>query len=433
MNKIAAGRIAVGIVMIALTACNNTSGAQPAQPTANATQAAVKVSGRIVAEGRVVPVRNASLSFTVGGVVSDVLVAEGARVEANQVLVRLDARKQAAAVAQAQAALQRAQSRLAALKAGPRQQEVDTAQAALDAAQAQLAILQQGARPADVSAANANVAIAQAQLQQVKEGASQQQIDAAQADVANAQAALKQAQFAYDSAYKFNPAAIGASPAALQLEQATNNYNAAKARYDDLIKGATPSSFALAQARVQQAVAQLNAVKSTPRQADIDAVNAEIRRAQAQLDLIKAGVRTEDISAAQSDVDAAQAALDQAQAARNDTELRAPFAGVVAFVSARNGEQAVPSTPVIRIGDTSAWEVETTDLTELNIVNIKEGAKATLTVDALPGVEIPGKVARIRQFGENKQGDIVYTVVVKPDTQNDSLRWNMTASVALEP
>jgi HlyD family secretion protein len=44
-------------------------------------------------------------------------------------------------------------------------------------------------------------------------------------------------------------------------------------------------------------------------------------------------------------------------------------------------------------------------------------------------LELTGKVASIKGFGENRQGDIVYTVVVKLDTQDPRLRWNMTAKV----
>lgn len=429
MKKIAIGLLGSGMILLA--ACS--SGAQSAQPTPSVTEAAVKADGKIVAEGRVVPAQNAALSFQATGVVSEVLAVEGAQVDAGQVLIRLDARQQRAAVAQAQAGLSQAQATLDALKAGPRVQEVQTAQAALDAAKAQLAKLQAGARPEDIAASAAAVSIAQAQLQEVQDGVSEQQLDAAHADVANAGAALKQAQYAYDASFKQDPAGINASPAALALEQATNNYNAAKARYDDLAKGPTTTSLDLAKARVQQAGAQLNSMKAAPRQADLDAVNAEINRAQAQLDLVKAGARAEDIAAAQAAVDSAQATLEQAQSALTDTELRAPFAGVVAFLDVHAGEQAAPGTVVARVGNPSTWEIETTDLTELNVVNVHEGTKATVALDALPGVELAGKVVRIRQFGENKQGDIVYTVVVQPDNQESRLRWNMTASVALEP
>jgi HlyD family secretion protein len=419
--------------MIILAACSSQGNAPANQPTPNATQAAVKASGKIVAEGRVMPVHNAALSFKTTGVISDVLVTEGTRVEENQVIIRLDARQQNAAVAQAQAGVNQAQAQLDVLKAGPRPQEVVTAQAGLDAAQAVLAKLQAGARPEDVSAAVTAVSIAQAQLAQVQEGSSPQQLDAAQANVANATALVKQAQSGYDAAYRQNPAAIGASPAGTALEQATNNLNAAKAQYDDLAKGPTAASLSLARARVQQAVAQLNAVKAAPRQADLDAANADIKRAQAQLDLVKAGARPEDIAAAQGALDSAKATLDQAKSALADTVLRAPFTGILAYINANPGEQVTPGTVIARVGDPNAWEIDTTDLTELNVVNVHPGTKATVTVDALPGVELSGKVVRIRQFGENKQGDIVYTVVVYPDSQDNRLRWNMTASVALEP
>ena len=48
----------------------------------------------------------------------------------------------------------------------------------------------------------------------------------------NAEATLKQKQAAYDMAYKRDPAGIGGSSAGLDLEKATNDYNAAKANYD---------------------------------------------------------------------------------------------------------------------------------------------------------------------------------------------------------
>ena len=42
-------------------------------------------------------------------------------------------------------------------------------------------------------------------------------------------------------------------------------------------------------------------------------------------------------------------------------------------------------------------------------------------------------MVRIKPLGENKQGDMTYTVVIQPDQLDDRLRWNMTAAVAIEP
>jgi HlyD family secretion protein len=42
-------------------------------------------------------------------------------------------------------------------------------------------------------------------------------------------------------------------------------------------------------------------------------------------------------------------------------------------------------------------------------------------------------VSRIKPLGENKQGDMTYVVIVAPDLVDPRFRWNMTASVAIEP
>ena len=104
-----------------------------------------------------------------------------------------------------------------------------------------------------------------------------------------------------------------------------------------------------------------------------------------KLDLVKAGARADDVAAAQAGVDAAQASLEQAQSTLTDTELRAPFAGVVAFLDASVGEPAVLGNVVARVGGQGEWEIETTDLTELNVVNVHEGTGATVTLERAAG------------------------------------------------
>ncbi len=66
------------------------------------------------------------------------------------------------------------------------------------------------------------------------------------------------------------------------------------------------------------------------------------------------------------------------------------------------------------------------------MVKINVGDPAVLRFDALPGLELPGSVKSIKALGENKQGDITYTVLVVPARADPRLRWNMTASVEME-
>ncbi|MEZ4864791.1 MAG: HlyD family efflux transporter periplasmic adaptor subunit [Caldilineaceae bacterium] len=386
----------------------------------------VIATDRIVAEARVVPVQRAGISAQVSGIVAEVLVQEGDQVEEEQVLLRLDQAQARAAVGKAEADLMRAQANLKAKTDGPRQQDLDAAQALVDAAQARLERLRQSTDAGDVAAAQASVANASANLQRVLDGATEQELIAAKADIANSRATLQQAQRAYDQVKWRDD--IGALPQSAQLQQATNNFEAAQARYDNLVNGPRPAEINAANAQVSQANAQLEALKAS-RPSDLAALQADVRNAEAQLAKLKAGSTDADIAAAQADVMAATASLQQQLIALGQTEIRAPFAGTVAALNINPGEQASPGTALIQLAGTNAWQVETEDLTELQVVGLQTGAVAQITFDAIPDLELEGRVKSIRTFGENSSGDIVYRVVVVPTTQDPRLLWNMTAVV----
>jgi len=391
---------------------------------------AVKAGRQVLAEARVVPARSVQLSLPAGGVVAEVFVSEGDQVAAGQVLVRLEAARPAAAVAQAEAQLQRTQTELDKLRAGPRLQEVSQGQAAVEAAQARLARLSEGPTQEEVAAAEAAVASAQAALQKAAAGPEEDDVTIAAAEVRRAEIALKQAQWDYDRvAYGDS---VGASPEAARLEQATLDYKTAMAAYRQATHGPTPADVAAAESRLAQARADLARVQQPASRADIAEAQAEVRRAQAQLELLQAGVQPQEVTLAEADVAAAQAALAQAQAALAETELRAPFAGTVVSISVKPGEYVAAGSPVARLADLSVWQVETDDLTELRIVDIRAGAPVAVTLDAIPGLELTGEVVRIGAIGENKFGDITYGAVVQLDRQDERLRWNMTASVSIQ-
>ncbi|MBK9210975.1 MAG: HlyD family efflux transporter periplasmic adaptor subunit [Anaerolineales bacterium] len=85
--------------------------------------------------------------------------------------------------------------------------------------------------------------------------------------------------------------------------------------------------------------------------------------------------------------------------------------------------------PVITIADNSKWVVKTTDLTEIDVVKIKEGQAVTVTLDALPGVELSGNVLSISQNFSENQGDVVYEVTILLTEKDPAMRWGMTAIV----
>ena len=394
-------------------------------------------NGLVLAEAVVIPARQAALSVKIEGIVEEVHVMEGDRVEAGQLLARLDADLEVVTIAQAQAAVDYARALAERLSSGARAEEIAAAQAAVDSARAQLGILQDGARPEDVAIAQAAVEVAQGSYAAAAQGPDQQDLIAAQAEMANAEAILRQAQSAYDQVRWRTD--IGTLPEATALEQATNAYNAARARYDLLAAGAPPAALAEAGAGIRQAQAELARIQSPPTVNELAAAEALVREAQAQLDLLLAGTHPAEVAAAQAEVARAEGELMAAQVALADKELRAPFAGEIAALDLRVGQQVTPELPVVRLADTSVWWVETTDLTEISVVDVNPGDQATVAVDALPDVDFTGEVLNIQPYGQNSSldplvpGDILYRVTILLHGSDPRLRWNMTASAAIEP
>jgi HlyD family secretion protein len=422
---------------------------QPALTDMAAAPAPVLVR-QVRAEANVAPVRSVELGMPVEGIVQDVLVAEGELVAAGQLLMKLKDQRQRVLVTQAQAELNRALAARAFLAAGPKPEEVAQMEAALAAAQANYDKLAGGLLPGAVAAAQAALAQAQADYRVITRGADPQELIEAAAQLELAQARINQASAAYNKV-RGNPD-IGMLPEALELQAATAEFNAAQARYELLQGGAAPELAASAAAAISVARAQLDTLTAAQPDEVAEAA-ALVQQAQAALDFVKSGARAEEIAVAQGDVDIATALLQDALVALAETELRAPFTGTVTALTIDSGARIAPDAPVIQLADLSAWRIETIDLTELDVGGIAPGDPVTITFDALPALALTGRVVRIRPVGETGGGvevasplpqrdmteaehlarDIVFRVVIAPDTHEPRLLWNMTALVDFGP
>ena len=402
--------------------------AAPASRLDNVVEQADFNEGNIIVDARVEPADSAQLSMSAGGIVKELLIEEGQTVKAGDLLVRLDSALQQVSIAQAQAQLQRAQAGLQQLLAGARAEEIAAAEAQVGAAKARLASLTEAALPGQIAQAQASVAAANAGLAKVLEGADSNSLIAGRADIAMAEASLTQAQRAYDEVKYRND--IGALPQSAALQQASTQYEAAKARLAVLERGATDADINAANAEVRRAQVNLATLqKALP--SDTAVAEADLAISEAQLNLVLAGARPEQIAAAEADVAAATAALQQALVGLAYTELRAPFNGTVADLSLNLGEQANPGAPIMTLADLSRWQIETQDLTELDVVSVQPGQKVEITFDAIPDLKLTGTVKYIRPRGTDNRGDIVYTAVIDPDKHDKRLLWNMTAVVTV--
>jgi len=193
------------------------------------------------------------------------------------------------------------------------------------------------------------------------------------------------------------------------------------------------SGVAQKEAAVQQARATLEgSQRELNRQQRMAASGATSRR---ELDEAKTTADHDQaaLAAAKADLAAEQSKVSEEEGQKDKTEIKAPIDGNIAFLDTKVGEHANTGDVLVRIEDLTAWEIRSDDLTELEVAKVHVGDPVVLTFDGIGGLEIPGKVKFIRDYGEKKRGDITYTVFVAPEHWDDRLRWMMTSQIAITP
>ena len=155
---------------------------------------------------------------------------------------------------------------------------------------------------------------------------------------------------------------------------------------------------------------------------DLALKKAELDDAQRAYDRLKDGADAEQLAVLEARLEAAEAGVAA-------FSVLAPFDGVVAELNAKTGSSINASEVAVTIADFSSWLIETTDLTEIDVVKLSEGQPVTVSLDAIPGETLNGVIESIGQSYEEKQGDIVYPVTVALENTHPSLRWGMTAVV----
>ena len=158
---------------------------------------------------------------------------------------------------------------------------------------------------------------------------------------------------------------------------------------------------------------------------DLALKKADLEKVQRAYDRVKDGPDTDQLPLLDARLNAAKAGVAA-------FEVIAPFDGVVAELNAKTGSSINAGETAVKIADTSSWIVVTTDVTEIDVVKLKEGQPVTVTLDAIPDVKLKGEVLSIGQSFSENQGDIVYEVTVLLTDTNPAMRWGMTAAVKFE-
>lgn len=389
-----------------------------------------EISATVGAAGSIEPSRQVTLMFRSPGRIVAIPVQEGQQVAAGTELARLEATDLQFAVDQAEANLAAAEARLRQLRNPGRPSEIAAAESQLASAQANLQRVQAGPSAAEIAAAGANLTAAQETLAKLLRGPDEGQLATAAANLAKAEAALKQAQAAYDQVKWRSD--VGMLPQSLQLQQATIDYQLARANYESVIAGPGKEQIEQARAQVAQAQAQLDQLTQGPTAAEIAAAEAQVAQAQAQLDKLKEGADPNEIAAAEASVRQAQVGLDQARHNLAGATIVAPFAGTVARITASEAELVGTQTPIIILADLSSFHLDVL-VDEVDVGQVKAGDSVTVTLDAFRDRPFLGVIERVAPVADVQQGVVSYPVRITLDTSAvpGELRSGMTASVTI--
>ncbi len=116
-----------------------------------------------------------------------------------------------------------------------------------------------------------------------------------------------------------------------------------------------------------------------------------------------------DIEIKELQLELAKKRLKDAERQLEEATIVAPFDGVVAQVNISKGDRASDSATAIRLLDTSKLEVDVV-VSEMDVFQIKPGARATVQVDAVSGISFPARVKRISPAATIQQNVVNYKV-----------------------
>jgi multidrug efflux pump subunit AcrA (membrane-fusion protein) len=370
------------ILGVLLTACGG-GGNQAAESTPIPTVVAENV---IVAEGRLEPLHYADIAFNANGTVAEVLVSEGQQVKEGDVIARLEnSESKQAEVANAEQAFLEAQK-------------------AFDGAEA----------AALGKLADANEAVRKAQYEMDNFDIPSDLRDMGTSAALNYTAGI------------LDEARTNFEPYRYLNEQLSKELAKEKPQNPEVYRSAAK----LYKKRLDDAWADYNkAIKWATLEASLDSAKADLTQAQKEYDTLSSGNSAGDKALAEATYEAARANLEAARAALADVELRAPFDGTIAGLKVKGSESVTPGQVIVSVADFSGWIVKTTDLTELDVVSIREGQAVQIALDAFPEEMLNGKVKLIGQNYAEKQGDIVYEVTVALTESLPNMRWGMTTEV----
>jgi HlyD family secretion protein len=232
-------------------------------------------------------------------------------------------------------------------------------------------------------------------------------------------------------------AAAAAQISALEAEQngARNQIAVSRSELEAATAKATQAKQALDRANELYAAQLLPAAERDAAIAASDAAAAQVRASQAAVSRAE-----QALAAAGRRVAQARAQANSARDILNKTNITAPIDGIVSRLQVREGEMVVigiqnqPGTTLMTISDLSAINAEV-KVAEADVLRLKVGQPATVTLDAVADRTFTGRVVEIGASALSTQGTGAaareFRVVVRLDDAGASLRPGLTCDAEI--
>lgn len=145
----------------------------------------------------------------------------------------------------------------------------------------------------------------------------------------------------------------------------------------------------------------------------------------------------DSIASKRSSIERQQRSVEAAQQKVDDLTIKAPFDGVFSTDFANQRTNVLANYPVGAavssgnlFGAVASLDVMTLPIQvdELDLVNIKPGLKAEITVDAIAGRMFQGEVIQVSTVGTTTNGVTYYDTVVAVDNKDQLLKYGMTGT-----
>jgi len=384
--------------------------------------------------GNIEIANEAKLSFGVAGMIDKMYVEEGDEVGKGDKLAIFDTGPLELALTQA---------------------EVSEAQAVLNEVKAQVGVTQ-----AELAVTQAETGITQAEI-----GVTQAEGGVIQAEigVTQAQVALELAKLDLDRMEDVQEAKDKITDAEYELKIAQESLKEANNSGDDYASRYWRNQELVAQLELAEAQQELADLLADPDYADLvidnvvikklqlDAAEQSLEQAQQSLKLAQQSLKLAQQSQKQAEqsLEQAQQSLEQTLLAQEQAELNvkqarqslkealkqvdraiitAPFSGVVPTVFREEGDTVVAGAIIFHLIDPTAMELRV-EVDEIDMPNVELGQSAIINIDALPDLQLMGRVTYISPLSKVESGVVLYDITIGFDVpENSAVRIGMSAS-----